>query len=329
MAWRIRILGLFFLTSVALLRAHAGEVHLAPHGDDRASGESDATAVRTLQRALDIASTLTQRKEDARVVIWEGEYTDQTAILTDGKGAGAILVAPRAAAKPGTVRFVGAGAQQTWLTFKSRAGGATGLTVRGLVVENYGVAVSLEADRNDPAKGNSGTVLESLVFRRIGAPSGNETGTAPTAALRLVNSSDNRIVGNTFESIRSARACRALHAIYLAHYSSRNIIENNTFSDACGSVVKLRDDSNENVIRHNTFTKIEADFIIDEWFCDKSRQKDCTKATGECPSTGNRYFDNKVIAPGPRLKPIGVRGGTERRPWCVMTDYSAVRVQAD
>lgn len=324
-----RVLGLLALAALVSGLARSAEIHLVPDGDDGADGASKARAVKTLQRALDLATTQTKDKVDVRVVVWEGTYSGQTAVLTDAKGAGTIVIAPSAGSRAGATRFVGAGPSQTWLVFKSRMGGVTGLTVRDLVIESYGVAISLEADRNDPSKANSGTVIEGNLFRRIGAPSGDDSGAAPTAAIRLVNSQGNRIARNTFDSIRSEHSCRVLHTIYLAHHSSRNTIEKNTFTDMCGSVIKLRDGSNQNVIRDNTFSKIDADFVVDEWFCDKGKQKDCTKPTGECPSVGNRFVSNKLSASGPRVRPIGVRGGTDPRPWCESKDYGVDRVRVE
>src|SRR3546814_2511775 len=51
----------------------------------------------------------------------------------------------------------------------------------------------------------------------------------------------------------------------------------------------FRSGSDNNVARGNVFRKVLFDAVFDEWYCNSSRNKKCTKQKKECPSWGNRY----------------------------------------
>lgn len=56
--------------------------------------------------------------------------------------------------------------------------------------------------------------------------------------------------GQAFASLKS---CANLHAIYLAHHASDNVIDDNDFENTCGSPIRIRDSSNNNIASNNTF----------------------------------------------------------------------------
>jgi hypothetical protein len=60
----------------------------------------------------------------------------------------------------------------------------------------------------------------------------------------------------TFRAIRNnpPQTCPGLHAIYLASHATGARIEGNTFTDFCGSAIKLRDDSGGATITGNRFS---------------------------------------------------------------------------
>ncbi|MGM9488994.1 right-handed parallel beta-helix repeat-containing protein [Ideonella sp. YS5] len=307
--------------------AVAADIHMATNGDDARDGRTPASAVASLGRAFDLALSDPRGKSEAmRIVVGTGTYKGQAVVL-DGARLGREVTVIGAASEPKDFpTFVGDDDHRTWLLLKSDKGQRTGLTIQALEIRGYATAISLEGNRDAVDKFNSGTTIRRNVFSHIGSVD-LKSSELSTAAIRFVNSQDNVVEDNFFATIRNkeAKQCGGLHAIYLAHFSSRNRIKGNTFQDACGSVIKLRDRSNDNVIENNRFKKVEDAPVIEEWFCDKDARKDCTKKLGECPSTGNRQQGN-TQSDSRNSKLIDISAAATPRGWCAKDDFAKPRV---
>lgn len=306
----------------------AADIRMAPDGDDSNDG-SASKPVATLQRAVNLAlSDHLARREPMRVVIQSGTYRGQT-VLIDGRDlVGELTIIGLAAETKDFPKFQGDGGEAIWLKLKSDTGKPTGLTIQAIAVHDYFTAISLEGNRDDPQAFNSGTTIRRNIFRNIGSIAIRGEGVS-FAAVRLYNSKNNLIENNFFGTIRNKldKDCGALHSIYVAHFSSGNRIVNNTFEDACGSVIKLRDRSNDNQIEGNRFKAIQKAPAVEEWFCDAGVRKDCTKQLGECPSTGNVARSNDLSG-SPGTQYIAILGERAPRVWCSAADFSRERVQS-
>jgi hypothetical protein len=303
--------------------ANAGDIHLAVKGNDRNDGASEQRPVATLGTAVKLAAAQSAKTgEDMTIVVAPGIYRNQTLLLTDQSIRGKLTIAGTSAQAADYPAFYGDGAG-TWLRYDGRAGRDTGLTIRNLRIVDYGTAITLNGDRDNPEGYNRGTVISDNVFARIGSTSGKGKS---TAALRLVNSRENIIEKNYFHTIRNypVTSCPGLHAIYVAHTSFGNKIERNKFDDFCGSAIKLRDKSGDNQILRNSFTTSDRAAAIEEWFCDLSKNAECTKKTGECPSTGNIASSNSFSGIEERRR-VSVRGSRTPRPWCDAAAYTQAR----
>ena len=306
------------------LPALALDVYMAPDGSDQKDGSSTGNAVATLDRAWALAKA--KRNEPVTVYVGPGTYKGQSLVIDARAGVPPKfeIVGRRSEDKDWPV-FVGGGAPLTWLTWKQANGKPTGLRVEGIEIREYLTAISLEGNRDEPGAFNAGTIIRDNVFRRIGSIATDDDKLS-TAVIRLVNSHDNLIEKNRFVTIRNKSGCDALHAVYVAHFSSGNRILGNTVEDTCGAVVKLRDRANDNVIEGNRFSKVEKAPAVQEWFCDKGARKGCTKALGECPSTGNvqrgNQLNNSVAA-----QMVSIEGEKQPRSWCDKSDYGGDRVR--
>ncbi|WP_291991156.1 hypothetical protein [Candidatus Accumulibacter sp. ACC007] len=322
-------LSMFGGLALAMLagRVLAADILMAPNGDDGNDGRSNNTPVATLQRAVDLAvSDPKAASEPMRVLVQSGIYRGQMTLIDGRKLIGQLTIIGTATDSKDFPTFEGVGDQTTWLTLKSDTGRPTGLTIQALGIRDYYTAISLEGNRDNPAASNTGTTIRRNIFRNIGSISSRDGGMS-TAAIRFVNSTNNVVESNLFRTIRnkSDKDCGSLHAVYVAHFSSGNRIIDNTFDDACGSVVKLRDRSNNNQIEGNRFRAIQQAPAIEEWFCDAGAENDCTKKLGECPSTGNVARNNDLS--GTRgTKYVSVVGGRVPREWCAPADFSRDRV---
>lgn len=280
----------------ASLPAFAAElaVHVAPDGNDRAKGASEAEAVATLQRALKLAESaddagLTQ----VRIVLKAGTYKAQSATTRGHKDGVPITIT---SGSGGRAVFDGDGQGGTWLTLKPRGGGQpSNLKLAGLDVTNYETAIDVDGNRNKPEVWAGGLEIRDNRFSKIGDIA--RVGAPPsTAAIRLVNSDQNVIANNLFTNIRNEKNCPLLHALYVAHGSTDNLIEGNTFEDSCGDAVRFRDRSDNNVVRRNSFTDAWSRSPVSDWFCNPKQRSNCTKEEGECPSMNLLVEDNKVTA---------------------------------
>ncbi len=284
--------------TLAAAQAADSKVYMKPGGNDQASGKSETEAVSTLKTAVKkVLSLPVEGGGSRKVIILQGTYLAQSVTLTALPDDKPLILTGLAGDGQRPV-FDGNGMGRTWLKLESATGKTTRLTIEGIEVANYVTAISLNGQRESQGNFNSGNLIHNNLFRDIGQisiPSGKPS----TAAVRLVNSRNNRITKNNFLNIRNNTSCGALHAIYMAHYSSGNLIEGNTFDGGCGAAVKARDSSGDNLVKDNHFIDQTAPVFL-ESFCNKDLRDDCTKQTRECPSWGNEFRDNTTVMLGPK-----------------------------
>jgi Right handed beta helix region len=289
---------------VASAIATAGDVtfFVSPNGSDSAEGQTQQKPLLSLQLALDRAIKSADSSTERIVVnVAEGTYTAQR-VSTEGHQRGIPLVIKPTHPSEQMPVFDGAGEGGAWFSLRSEVGKATRISIIGLRVTRYATAISLNGSRDSTGAFNSGNVIEGNVFETIGQIA-NPKGPKSTAAIRLINSRENEIRKNRFANIKNIEGCSALHSIYMAHYSSKNVIEGNTFENVCGQTIKVRDQSNNNIIRNNIFKEQATTTTFQEAFCNKDERGDeCTKAGGECPSVGNIYDSNTVSTKGSSKK---------------------------
>lgn len=291
----IMLFSLVFHISAALADV---VIYMQPMGNDEASGKTEAEPVRTLRVAIQRALDADARPgENRRVVVGSGNYVGQSIVIKNLPAEQPLTISAKSGDK---AIFDGEGKVRTWLVLESSLGKPSRLTIHNLEVTNYVTAISLNGDRSSRDLWNGNNIIRDNTFRNIGQiaiPSGPPS----QAVIRLVNSRDNKIVNNTFINILNISGCSGLHAIYMAHYSSYNSIEKNTFEKGCGATVKARDASNFNIIRNNRFID-QADTVFLDSYCDKDTRSDCTKETAECPSWGNQVENNIADRLGSRAR---------------------------
>lgn len=324
--FRTAVSGLVLTVAMGLSpAAHAGNVYLAVNGNDRNDGSSAEKAVATLNTAVSVAMARAAGTNEAMtIIVGPGIFRNQTVMLTEDRLRAKLTITGASDDAAQFPAFYGAG-WQTWLTYRGTSGRATGLTIKNLRFVDYSTVITLNGDRDDPGGFNKGTVITNNVFARIGSRPGRPLS---TAAVRLVNSHDNVIENNYFRTIRNnpVKTCGALHPIYVAHHSSGNRITGNRFDDYCGAAIKLRDRSNDNTITDNAFKTSDSVFAIQEWYCDKTTEPACTKAQGECPSTGNIASGNSYGDSLFHRRRIAINGHSRPLAWCSTSDFSKSRV---
>ena len=264
---------------------------MSPAGSDENDGLTLDTPILTLERAQQVIRVaVPKRDRDVEVRIAPGTYLNQTVIWDFTMPANSIKFMPLFNDENRPI-FDGTDRGGTWFTLKHSDGQETNLIFHYIRVQNYQTAISLEGDRNQEATSNGSNQIYGCYFYNIGNVSAPDKKSS-TAAVRLVNSDDNRIENNHFENIINLQKCGLLHAIYIAHMSDRNKILRNHFENGCGDPIRVRDFSNYNIIAENTFIRIGKEAAYSEWFCDHEQRTDCTKPTQECPSWYNEFRDN-------------------------------------
>jgi hypothetical protein len=260
------------------------EIHIWPYAH-----QGNLTHL-SLQQAIDYSYTNSSpNTTTVKFLIHEGTYNGQAATLHPKNGVHYEFTS--ASSGEHLPNFDGHRQQLTWLRVISTNGFGTNVTISRLKIKNYVTAISIEGDREDQNKFNAENKILNMQFENIGQTSLDSP--PSTAVIRLVNSRANEILDNTFLNIKNIKDCNLLHSIYLAHHSSDNSIEHNSFTSFCGSAIRVRDNSNRNTARHNTFTDIQNEQLMDQWFCDKSMRQDCTKTQPEQYSHSNIFNSNK------------------------------------
>lgn len=292
----VRKLYMAFLVAVVsamplAVQAVEATLYLSPNGSDANDGRSVKSSVRSLQRAVDLASKYAGKTVDAvRIQVAEGTYRRQVTVLNKHVSGIDIIVAGSGGARP---VFDGQGMDGVWFSLKGEGQEKGRLIFEHLEVRNYLTAIILKGNRDNPNEFLDGNIIRDMVFRNIGQEN-PKSKILSTSAVALVNARNNIIERSEFLNIRNVKTCVRLHSIYLAHYSSGNRISDNLFDGFCGSPIRLRDSSNNNIAARNRFSNVEYEALFDEWYCNRSISDDCTKKGLECPSWGNVFESNVV-----------------------------------
>jgi hypothetical protein len=292
-AWTALILG-FALAAAIPGGAQADEplrLLLSPRGDDAHDGLSLDTPILSIARAQEILyERLPEGGRDVELRIAPGTYYNQHVVWTFTMPDHSIRFMPLFD-DGNHPRFDGGDSGETWFVLRHSEGQATNLVFQDLHVRNYWMGISLEGKREVPETSNSFNRIEGCIFERIGNLSAPDR--KPSyAAVRFINSDYNLVANCHFIDIINTRDCGLLHALYLAHYSHHNLILRNRIENNCGDPIRVRDFSNENVIRENHIIRSGVTAAYTEWYCDHDRLDSCTKQNPECPSWGNRFIDN-------------------------------------
>lgn len=301
-------------------------IYLSPLGDDNNPGSRDRPAA-TLVR---IQQLLKQRALDADIIVKvrsdAGVYLNQSVLWTYYRPGRSITIEsdpPRVNAcfVAGNDPPVG-----PFFALSAMRGEPTNIILRRLTVRNYvSRAVLFLGDREIRDNWNGGNAIEDCVFEGIGNA---RLPMQPIvySAVGLVNSRNNRIVNCSFLDIRNHTLAnfpqaprgaahhpvpriekeeRKLSAIgsgsnpnipivciYLAHYSDSNAIEACSFERVKGDAIRIRDDSNGNVIAGNRFELVGWNAIVSMWQCDSPRLNCMKELVPEKVSTGNAILRN-------------------------------------
>ena len=284
-------------------------VYMSPRGDDRESGESSAAAVRTLERVQQVVQAgVRSAPRNVTVLIAPGTYPDPCVeaggTLESCTATAAVRWSvtmpdhtiefrPLEASEPCPI-FDGAGTRRSaWFWLRGARGQLTNVVFTGLRLQNYWNAITFAGSVTDAALYNGGNILRNNVFAKIGANprmvapgSENEDQNLSFSVVGVTNSRKNIVADNVFTDIVTDYHCPWLHALYVAHDSSYNVITGNWFENACGNPVRIRDHSNFNVVSENTFVDAGYNGYFEDWF----------SHTTECASYGNTFTDNRLLS---------------------------------
>lgn len=300
------------LTLPITVHAQGIAVYVASDGVDTNSGASPESAVASLTRALQLAIRQAG-PSGAEVRVAPGIYRGQRNVLRLKEGPPPITIRPADAMQRPV--FDGETNRGTWLRVLAQVPMKLPLTIEGMDVRRYSTAVSIEAPSESFAdqQGVSAVKVVSSHFEDIGSLESPPS----TAALRFVGISDSIVKGNSFLRVRNVGDCSLLHPIYMAHGSSRNRIEGNSFDDNCGVAIKLRDASNENQIVDNEFRRQTLPAVFQDWYCDATKRKDCERKD-ECPSWSNRIAGNRLDGKPVQPVALDIRHGERPSSQCAL-----------
>lgn len=303
-------------------------MYVSPEGNDSNPGLTADTAFRSISAALDRAYSGEFASDSIVAInILGGSYTGQSARIKFPVSAPEVRVTGEIKGSKRPVFQKGKPAQ-AWLSIYAKEGQDLKLSISNIEIRKYFSAIAIVGDRNNVDAGSRGLIVKNNIFREIGSQPDNSNGNISTGVIRLINSSNGQIINNKFISIRNSKGCDALHAIYLAHHSSANLIRGNTFDGTCGAAIKLRDRADNNHITRNTFANLENVSAVQEWFCDQGARKGCTKESGECPSVNNVAEQNSYPPNRSKNQNIEIAARTTPRSWCSEKQFSTIRVNA-
>jgi hypothetical protein len=277
-------------------------VYLAPGGSDGNDGTAPDRAVGSLTAAQRVIAAA-RPDTDVEVRIQQGTYVSVPVQWTTYVPRHTIAFLPidydfgeGSAGLGGRPVFRGDGRNGFWLRATQQPVDAR-LSFYFLQVEGYsagGIAFeggSTQGAGQTPANGNS---IYGMAFRRLGSK--HVRSGVGYGAVDLINSRNNIIQNNSFEYLENRGGSteeNLVHGVYLSHRSSDNVIRDNRFYQISGDPIRTRDDSNENKVFGNTFTRTGAGAYFSDWFSTGDHAKKNANPL-ECASHGNVFYNNKL-----------------------------------
>lgn len=283
-------------------------VYVAPNGDDRSSGLSARTAVRTIDRAETVAVNNRGKERDVDVRIAAGTYRGQAADWTTASPGHRVRFLPAAwngrGAPAESIRpvFDGRGKNDWWLSVEptTRSSG-TRFEVHGMTVRNYANGLRISGGYRFTGSPTAyahgigahlpGVRVQNNTFTRIGDAFTGGAGTG-YAAVSLANVSGAKVTGNTMTDIRNGSVAERglVHGVY-AVYANVEVWKNR-FVTISGDAVRIRSSSSGKFYA-NTFTRTGYYGAVSDWYCNRA----CAREHGqmiERPSTKILVTGNKV-----------------------------------
>jgi hypothetical protein len=266
------------------------KIYMSSDGNNLNSGLKSNNSVLTLTKVQELLYGLSPIT-DIEIHIKQGTYLNQEVVWNFVNGKKITFMAiDTAGGKP----LFDGGGKKVWFTLQKKNGVNTNLIFKNIKVRNYRMGVNLSGSKDNPNAWNGNNHFEGMYFENIGSK--HAKGQSPGfAAIKMNNSRNNSVVNSTFMNIENKEKKGLIHALYLAHYSSNNIVKNNQFINVSGDVIRTRNESNYNIIESNEFTEAGKIAFYSDWYCSSETKKDCTRL--ERPSYGN-VFKNNVCDTG-------------------------------
>lgn len=309
---------LLALTAFLLVpRAEAAEgpfvVYVSTTGDDANDGLTPETAIASLQRAETvIADTAPTTNVEVRIeqgtyesgsLAWDTYVPGHTIsfLPVDYNYEGVIPPGGRPVFQPP------AGHANYWFYAKlptGHPGGDMGLRFYYLEVTGYGQGglafvgnTEVVGDLQRPSGlGLNGNTVYGMKFRNLGSTY-NPDVEYGFGGVTGKNSSGNQIVNNHFVHLENEAPSEAgIHGIYLAHGSSNNYVKSNYFEWISGNPMRVRNDSNDNNIRDNTFKRTGLGSYYSDWSCGTKCSEENNGQAFECASHGNLFRYNDLYS---------------------------------
>lgn len=285
-------------------------IYLSPTGSDINSGLSQATSIKTLERAEQVINDL-DPDSDVEIRVKQGLYTGGQTTWNTFIPDHTISFMPidyvygmNSTQFAGRPIFRGDGSGDWWIYAQlpqGHPGGTTGLRFYYLQVDNYQNGLMLHGRYTTDANGlrvpstlgANGNTVYGMNFLKLGSKYG---GRIPfgVAGVDLVNSSGNLIQANHFRQLENGPRVdwSHLHAVYLAHGSSHNSIINNELKTISGSGINIRNGSSFNDVTGNTFDHVGLHAALSDWFCDGQCVSDGNPQ--ECASHSTEFYGNTL-----------------------------------
>lgn len=156
--------------------------------------------------------------------------------------------------------------------------GRTNLWIEGLTIQNYINGIWLGNTVRDKSgkyfKGiqNSHNVIKGNIFKNIGNKFSSIYQPA-YSALGINNSTNNLIEFNIFyanendkPNEKGYRTNGLMHSVYIAHYSTDNLIKNNYITLCSGDAIRIRNASHNNIFDANYIQLSGTHGFITEWY---------------------------------------------------------------
>lgn len=293
-------------------------VYVSPTGSDAGDGRTPATAVKTLRR-VEAMLTAAKPQTDVEVRIKQGTYVAPTTVWRFYVPGHTVTFMPVDYDPGDTYEDIAGrpvlrsdGSNGYWFSARlpsGHPGGNTNLRFYYLQVERYasgglqfhgGVTTNSQGITVPATAGVNNNTVYGMLFTQLGSK--HSAAGFGYGGLNTWNSSGNLIRNNHFVAHENTGGDAGLiHGIYLAHHSNGNTIASNRFSAVSGGPMRTRNDSNDNTIYGNTFTRTGT-VGYSEWFCDTSCVAANPGHARECASHGNVFRDNDLVS--------GYSGGT-------------------
>ena len=257
-------------------------LYLSPSGSDSNSGLDNLNPLKTLEAANRKLSSV-RPSNAVTVYLLNGTYTCTETIRWTYRSKYTTTIVGQS--RDGVI--LDGGRLDKAISIRTPEGMNANIRLKNFTIRNCANAVSVDGNQKVYSGFIGKVYMFDMTFRNIGGKYSDSQG---YGAIRILNGANCVLSGCKFINIFNVTDQRLLHAVYMAHFSRKCVVQDCEVDGCSGDVFRVRNYSNYNTFRDNIIRNCINKTILADWFDVKDEKASIGNAL-----TYTNYYGNMSI----------------------------------